>query len=168
MNYLLGLCLSLVAYQNSKPEHLPCLAGKKRMILLVPALPLILPLFHTLPITYWSKQRLGDFGLDVATLAGLLSSSLRKPRPTFSPGKILILAFCSNCTALTSAGANWPKYQKQTEGKTSPVEAFDPYITACPGSYRVTHGITHATCQNPYLMAKTMWYEFCHIYGNSD
>ena len=34
--------------------------------------------------------------------------------------------------------------------------------TACPGSYRVTHGISHATWQNPYLMAKTMQYELCH------
>ena len=35
-------------------------------------------------------------------------------------------------------------------------------FTACPGSYRVTHGISHATWQNPYLMAKTMQYELCH------
>ena len=34
--------------------------------------------------------------------------------------------------------------------------------TACPGSYRVTHGISHATWQNPYLMAKTMQYDLCH------
>ena len=36
------------------------------------------------------------------------------------------------------------------------------HSTACPGSYRVTHGISHATWQNPYLMAKTMQYELCH------
>ena len=36
------------------------------------------------------------------------------------------------------------------------------YSTACLGWNRVMHGISHASWQNPCIMAKTMRYEFCH------
>ena len=35
-------------------------------------------------------------------------------------------------------------------------------ITACLGWNRVMHGISHASWQNPCIMAKTMRYELCH------